>query len=108
MNKLRFISYASFVFTEIGLTKMILIPGKQEKLKQYSLLWQYFDMFLDVLLDFISYDDKRNGNTPVFYKQHIFLSNARLKFAKNQAKPKHHLEAELLLFENYTLSSSTL
>ena len=28
--------------------------------------------------------------------------------AKNQAKDKQHLEAELLLFENYLLSSSVL
>ena len=31
-----------------------------------------------------------------------------MKFAKNQAKAKQHLEAELLLFRNYSLSSSTL
>ena len=37
-----------------------------------------------------------------------FVSNARLKLAKNQAKAKQHPEAELLLFENYSLSSSTL
>ena len=37
-----------------------------------------------------------------------FISNARLKLAKNQAKAKQHPEAELLLFENYSLSSSTL
>ena len=41
--------------------------------------------------------------------QGIFLiSNARLKLAENQAKTKQHPEAELLLFENYSLSSSTL
>ena len=34
--------------------------------------------------------------------------NARLKLAKNQAKAKQHPEAELLLFENFSLSSSTL
>ena len=46
-------------------------------------------------------------NTCFFYKQHI--SNARLKFAKkNRAKDKQHREAELLLFKNYFLSSSTL
>ena len=32
----------------------------------------------------------------------------RLKLAKNQAKAKQHPEAELLLFEIYLLSSSTL
>ena len=36
------------------------------------------------------------------------LSNARLKIAKNQANTKQHPEAELLLFENFSHSSSTL
>ena len=36
------------------------------------------------------------------------MSNARLKLAKSQAKAKQHPEAELFLFENYSLSSSTL
>ena len=35
-----------------------------------------------------------------------FISNARLKLAKNQANAKKHPEAELLLFENYSPSSS--
>ena len=38
------------------------------------------------------------------YKQH-FLSNARLKLAKNQANAMQHTEAELLLLENYSHSS---
>ena len=37
-----------------------------------------------------------------------FISNATLKLAKNQANAKHKPEAELLLFENYSHSSSTL
>ena len=38
----------------------------------------------------------------LFNKQHFhkFVSNARLKLAKNQTKAKEHPEAELLLFEN--------
>ena len=31
-----------------------------------------------------------------------------MKLAKNQAKAKQHPETELLLFENYSLSSFTL
>ena len=38
----------------------------------------------------------------------IFISNARSKLAKNQAKAKQHSEAELLLLKNYVLSSSIL
>ena len=37
-----------------------------------------------------------------------FMRNARLKAAKNQTKAKQHPEPELWLFENYSLSSSTL
>ena len=43
-----------------------------------------------------------------FYISKIFISNARLKLAKNQADAKQHSEAELWLFENYSHSSSTL
>ena len=43
-----------------------------------------------------------------FFISNIFVSNARLKLAKNQANAKQHLEAELWLFENYSHSSSTL
>ena len=43
-----------------------------------------------------------------FFISNIFISNARLKSAKNQANAKQHSEAELLLFENYSHSSPTL
>ena len=36
------------------------------------------------------------------------MSNTRVKLAKNQAKAKQQLETELLLFENYSLSSFML
>ena len=38
-----------------------------------------------------------------FFINNTFISNARLKLAKNQANAKQHPEAELLLFENYSL-----
>ena len=37
-----------------------------------------------------------------------FISNARLKMAKNLANGKQHPEAKILLFEDYSHSSSTL
>ena len=43
-----------------------------------------------------------------FFISNTFISNARLKLAKHQAKAKQHPEAELLIFENYSLLSSTL
>ena len=44
----------------------------------------------------------------LFFKSNTFISNARLKLAKNQANAKEDPEAELLLFENYLRSSSML
>ena len=43
-----------------------------------------------------------------FFISNTFISNARLKLAKNQANAKQHLEPEFLLFENYSHCSSTL
>ena len=43
-----------------------------------------------------------------FFTSNTFISNARIKLAKNQANAKQHPEAELLLFENYSHSSSML
>ena len=37
-----------------------------------------------------------------FSISNTFISNTRLRLAKNQAKAKKHLKAELLLFENYS------
>ena len=43
-----------------------------------------------------------------FFISNTFISNFTVRLAKNQAKAKHHSEVELLLFENYSLSSSML
>ena len=43
-----------------------------------------------------------------FFISITFTSNTRLKLAKNQANAKQYLEAELLLFENHSHSSSIL
>ena len=50
--------------------------------------------------------EKFSKNTRLFYKRH-FLSNPRLKLSY-QAKAKQHPEAELLVFENYSLPWSRL
>ena len=46
--------------------------------------------------------------TRSFLISNSFISNTRLKLAKNQGKAKQHPQAETLLFENYLLFSSTL
>ena len=43
-----------------------------------------------------------------FFLSNTFISNARLKLAKNQAKASQQIEDEFLLFENYLLSLTTL
>ena len=43
-----------------------------------------------------------------FFINNGFIGNARLKLAKNQANAKRHPETELLLYENFSHSSSTL
>ena len=47
----------------------------------------------------------------ITFTSNTFIGNTKLKLknqAKNQAKAKQHHEAELLLFENRSLSSSTV
>ena len=41
-----------------------------------------------------------------FFVSNTFISNARLKLARNQANAKQHPEGTLLLFQNYSNSSS--
>ena len=43
-----------------------------------------------------------------FQSLNAFLYKQRNKLGQNQAKAKQHLQAELLLFENYLLSASKL
>ena len=43
----------------------------------------------------------------LFFISNTFISNAKLKLAKNQANAKQHSQAELLLFEDHSHSSST-
>ena len=47
-------------------------------------------------------------NMHAFLWATLFISNTRLKLAKNQANAKQHLEADFLLFENYLFTSFTL
>ena len=47
-------------------------------------------------------------STARFFISKNFISNARLRLSKNQANAKQHPEAELLVFENYSHSWSTL
>ena len=43
-----------------------------------------------------------------YFISNIFISNASLNMAKNQAKSVQHPDAELLIFQNYSLFSPML
>ena len=49
-----------------------------------------------------------NDLTYTLFISNTFISNARLKLAKNKPNAKKHTEAELLLYENYLHYSSIL
>ena len=51
---------------------------------------------------------KNRAFTRCFAIRNTFISNARLKLAKNQANTKQHPEAKLSLFADYSHSSSTI
>ena len=59
------------------------------------------------LCSIIFYSDEKQVDTR-FFVSNTLISNARVILAKNQADTKQHPESELLLFENYSLFSSTL
>ena len=64
----------------------------------FKVSWKMVDM----RIQYCSQD-----NVTHFFISNTFISNAWLKLAKKQAKAKHHPDAELLLFEKYSLFSST-
>ena len=43
-----------------------------------------------------------------FYIRNTFINNARLRLAENQTSARQHPEAEVLIFEHYLHSSTTL
>ena len=50
----------------------------------------------------------KTGDNTLLFISNTFISNDRLKLTKNQGHVKQHREAEILLYENYSHSSSTL
>ena len=73
--------------------------GRIKSLIYMDVLW----LTLNMRKAFLQY-----ASLHAFFISNIYLSNARLKLAKNQANAKQHSEAELLTSENYWDSSSTL
>ena len=50
----------------------------------------------NTLKQFVGYGHKAMLSITTFFISNAFISNTRLKLAKNSAKAKQHLEAELL------------
>ena len=71
---------------------------KPEKLRKRTLFTQCKFNSFSVLIN----------RYTLFFISNTSVSNARLKLAKNQANAKQYPETELLLFENYSHSQSTL
>ena len=59
-------------------------------------------------LKFLRSEKRKVVIVHAFFISNTFTSNVRLKLAKDKANAKQHPEAELLPFENYSHSSSTL
>ena len=80
------------------------------KLKAKYTVWKWkvpvFWFFLVRIFPHLNWIRRDTKYTP--FISNTFISNARLKLAKNQADTYQHPEVELLLFENYSHPSSTL
>ena len=67
---------------------------------------------VDMIYTVKKYLFKENSREPfrihASFISNTFISNVRVKLAKNRGNAKQHLEVELLLFENYSHSSYTL
>ena len=71
----------------------------------------FFIKLFTIIISFLIFSFICNGpifKIEAFFMSNTFIRNARLKLKKYQAKDKQHPEGELLLYENYLLSLSTL
>ena len=88
--------------------KMLMLSAVDDNIAYFDILILYELIFLDNHFDkdrvLAFYESLRQA----FFISSTFISNARLKWTKKQAKTKQHLEDELLLFEKYSLSLFTL
>ena len=56
----------------------------------------------------LSFSLRLHNQLQAFFISNTFITNARLKLEKNRGKAKQHPKADLLLFENFSFSSSML
>ena len=88
--------------------KMLMLSAVDDNIAYFDILILYELIFLDNHFDkdrvLAFYESLRQA----FFISSTFISNARLKWTKKQAKTKQHPEDELLLFEKYSLSLFTL
>ena len=99
--------------TERGLSKQLLANFQTENScdHKYSRLKSKMELLIKKTRIAMTELIKSSGTSMelrAFFISNTFISNTRLKFAKKRAKSKQHPQAELLLFENHSLSSSML
>ena len=92
----------------LSLEKCFMLSAVDDNIAYFDILILYELIFLDNHFDkdrvLAFYESLRQA----FFISSTFISNARLKWTKKQAKTKQHPEDELLLFEKYSLSLFTL
>ena len=109
-----FIFYLLFRFYKVKQQLRKCWPGnRKKKHRRQKVCFQFRHSFHLVKQQYTKFLLKRifldfQWDTSFFRISNTFISNRRLKLAKNQAKAKQHPEIELLLFENYSLSSYIL
>ena len=76
---------------------------KKKFFKKKRILYFFWQDLQNSVQKFFRINQSRDTH---FFISHTFISNARLKLAKNQAKAEQQPEAEILLFENSSHTSS--
>ena len=109
LNKLWMPLWKKIFWKNISITwKMLMLSAVDDNIAYFDILILYELIFLDNHFDkdrvLAFYESLRQA----FFISSTFISNARLKWTKKQAKTKQHPEDELLLFEKYSLSLFTL
>ena len=74
----------------------------------YYFLLNLTFVLIQIFSNFCKCNHRNRNVLHTFFISKTLRSNTSLKLAKNQAESKHHLKAELLLFESYLLTLSTL
>ena len=97
-------------FLKINKVLELIIDGKKEFLEKLCFVLKKgkLEIFLELYNSCLTGIKSKRYWGCWFFKSNTFISNTRVKLAKNEAKATQHPKGELSLFEKYSLSSSTL